>query len=627
MAHQQVYVNGKAVSLDPRKSVGQGGEAEVFDIGSGRVLKLFKQPDHPDFQGMPDIQKAVRERLAEHQQKLKEFPKGLPMGVVVPRDLVTDKTQSTVIGYTMDFIRNAEVLYRYSNRGFAQSISRQDVVTILCRLHALVKGIHSARVVIGDLNDLNVLVSGTDPIMIDADSFQFGRFLSKVFTERFVDPLSCTHHAGSGLMLSRPHTEMSDWYAFAIMLMLCQLYVEPYGGIHKPKNPSDKLKPWERKLQHVTVFHPDVAYPKPAIPFSVLPDGLLHELQEIFEKDKREEFPLRLLEEVEWKTCNTCGLAHARQTCPGCFKPAPASVVQKVEIRGKVMATRIFSTTGNIICATHQGGKLLWLTHERGSFTREDGTVVIKGPIDPHMRFRIQGKTTLIGRHGTIAILREGMPIEKIVADSIGLQTVFDANEYHRYWLDPGGRLLQDGAYGSEHIGDVPEGQTQFWVGSKNGCGFYRIGAATFAFTFRTEARGIDDSVKIPQIRGKLIDATCVFSGNISWLLVTFSHQGKTINRCMKIEGGACVATAEAEEGDGSWLSTIRGKGAAGDLLFCPTEDGMVCVKQQGATLGVSLAYPDTEPFIDSESRLFPMADGVGVVRQHDISILKLTKT
>ena len=48
-----VYLRGKRIKLDPTRSLGKGGEADVFDLGGGRALKLFKSPDHPDYQGLP----------------------------------------------------------------------------------------------------------------------------------------------------------------------------------------------------------------------------------------------------------------------------------------------------------------------------------------------------------------------------------------------------------------------------------------------------------------------------------------------------------------------------------------------------------------------------------------------
>ena len=49
-----IYLKGKRIYVDPAKSIGKGNEADIFDIGSGMVLKLFKPPEHPDYQGLPD---------------------------------------------------------------------------------------------------------------------------------------------------------------------------------------------------------------------------------------------------------------------------------------------------------------------------------------------------------------------------------------------------------------------------------------------------------------------------------------------------------------------------------------------------------------------------------------------
>ena len=73
----EVYVRGKRVRLDPASSIGQGGEADVYDIGSGLALKLFKPPDHPDFAADPLAQQAAADRLQEHQQKLRDGVKRL----------------------------------------------------------------------------------------------------------------------------------------------------------------------------------------------------------------------------------------------------------------------------------------------------------------------------------------------------------------------------------------------------------------------------------------------------------------------------------------------------------------------------------------------------------------------
>src|SRR3954470_15301296 len=96
-----VYLQNKRVRLDPSASIGNGGEADVFDLGDGTVLKLWKTPDHPDYTGLPAEQDAARARLDANQSKLRAFPRGLPERVVAPIELALDKRGARVLGFTM----------------------------------------------------------------------------------------------------------------------------------------------------------------------------------------------------------------------------------------------------------------------------------------------------------------------------------------------------------------------------------------------------------------------------------------------------------------------------------------------------------------------------------------------
>lgn len=100
----EIYLQGKRIQLDPSKSIGKGIEADIFLLPNGRALKIFKHPDHPDYQLLPNEQKAAKERIAEHQKKLGAFPRNLPTRVVAPKDVITDKTGQIILGYTMEFI-------------------------------------------------------------------------------------------------------------------------------------------------------------------------------------------------------------------------------------------------------------------------------------------------------------------------------------------------------------------------------------------------------------------------------------------------------------------------------------------------------------------------------------------
>lgn len=79
-----ILINGQRVQIHPRQAIAKGGEADIFDLGQGKALKLFKPPNHPDYQGLPSEQQAAIARIAEHQQKLPQFPTQVPKRVVKP---------------------------------------------------------------------------------------------------------------------------------------------------------------------------------------------------------------------------------------------------------------------------------------------------------------------------------------------------------------------------------------------------------------------------------------------------------------------------------------------------------------------------------------------------------------
>jgi DNA-binding helix-hairpin-helix protein with protein kinase domain len=393
-----VYVAGKRVHISPKKAVGEGGEADVYALGSGLALKLFKQPDHPDLAAFPDQQREATKRLAVHQRKLPAFPQGLPDRVIALLDAATDRPGRQILGYTMRFVQAAAVLLRYGEKTFRQQGIGASVVTAVFRdLHATVRQLHAADIIIGDFNDLNVLVRDTQAYLIDADSFQFGQFLCQVYTERFVDPLLCDPRATHPI-LTQPYGAGSDWYAFAVMLFRALLLVDPYGGVYKPKSASQQLPHSARPLYRITVFHPAVKYPKPAYRYDILPDELLQYFQQVFTHDQRGAFPLALLDNLRWITCPQCHLEYARAVCPACGGTASPSVHAVVSVRGQATAKKVVEVSGRLIWASTDNGTLRYLVHTSDTFCREGQQRVFSGRLHPHLTFRLLPDYTLVGQ-------------------------------------------------------------------------------------------------------------------------------------------------------------------------------------------------------------------------------------
>ncbi|HEX6739444.1 MAG TPA: hypothetical protein VF310_14295 [Vicinamibacteria bacterium] len=617
----RVWVEGRALSLNPASAIGSGGEAEVFDVGGGWALKLFKPPDHPDYAHDPALQAAAGQRLAERQRKLAQFPRALPPRVVRPEKLATARDGRRVLGYTMRLLAGAEALCRYGEPAFRQAgVTGSTVVDLFRDLHATLSAVHAAGVVVGDLNDLNVLVVGTQAHLIDADSFQFPPFLCTAFTERFVDPLLCDPGAARPL-LARPFTAESDWYAFAVMLMRSLLFVDPYGGVFKPAAGQPPVPAPARPLRRLTVFHPQVRYPRPGLRRDTLPDELLHHFEGVFVHDRRGAFPRALLEGLRFTRCLACGAEHARALCPACLAAGRAAVREVTVVRGGVSATRTFHTRGAIVCAAIEDGGLRVLVHEDGALKREDGSRVLEGELPPGTTFGLAGPRTLLARSGRLLTVDAGAAAQSRSVD--GAAAAF-APGGRLYWIE-GGSLLREGRWGPERVGDVLAGHTRFWVGPEFGLGFWRAGGLQAGFVFGA-GRGLDDRVAWPRLAGHLLDARCFFGRGRAWLLTATRDAGRAHHRCLVVRAdGSVEAQAEAEPGDGSWLASLDGKCAAGGILLSATDEGLVRVEVDQGHVVKTREFPETEPFVHPGHTLLAGGDGLYVVDRQEVRRLRLT--
>jgi hypothetical protein len=334
-----VYVDGARVTLTPQALLGQGGEAEVYDLGDGRVVKWWKPPEHPDFEGLPDAQAAARKRIAEAPAKLRALPGNLPRAVVAPCGFaLAAKRSQEVVGYVMPRVAGT-ALHAYGEPKWRRDhpVAGTDVVAALLALHDAIAGLHRAGIVIGDCNDLNVLVAGRDVHLIDVDSYQFAGYACAMFSERFVDPRLCD----AQLQPKQPHDRDSDWFAFAAMALRTLLGVGPWGGVHRPAAASQCCIASARPARRLSVLGTDIVYPRAARPLAILPDDMVDAFRNIFERDLRGVFPRVQLERLQLRPCTSCGDEHARVRCPSCQARAhvpPATVHRR--LKWSVLAQR-----------------------------------------------------------------------------------------------------------------------------------------------------------------------------------------------------------------------------------------------------------------------------------------------
>ncbi len=630
-----VWLGSTRVDLRTASLLGAGGEAEVHALPDGRALKLFKGPTHPDLQLFPEQARAAAGRLAEHQRKLPAFPAGLPERVIVPEQLATtQRGGGSIVGYAMRKVEGAEPLLRWGEPRRIASIGAARVVEVLLDLHASVAALHQRGVVLGDFNDLNVLVAGAAAWLIDADSFSFAGFGCSVFTERFVDPLRCDP-SGSSPVLVRPHDRDSDWYAFAVMVMRSLLCVGPYGGVLGHSGSGPAIAHAARPLHRITVFDDRVRYPKPALPLHSLPDSLLDHLRAVFVDDRRGAFPVERLHELAFIRCSSCKLEHARARCPRCTTTLAAP--KRITTRGRVSCEQLIAIAGQMLAAgLGDDGRLrvlerdhashLWLHCEgRGrQLLSRDPQVACASWVRPW------AETALIWS-GT-GLVRLGEP-GRVLVDVVDHEPVAACFGERRVWVS-GGRVSTDviTAAGVSHkeIGRVAAaGQARIWLGSHFGLCLYRIGALLIPATFDPRRAGLSDGHQLPPIRGRIIHASACLAQTQAWVVLQVQQGARSRNLVYVLDStgrllGACEA--EAEQPEQAWMSpsSIEGAAAIGSILFVPTDAGLVRVELVGGQPCVTRSFPDTEPFVDAASVLAIGGRGLVVVNREGAFALRL---
>ena len=108
-------------------------------------------------------------------------------------------------------------------------------------------------------------------------------------------------------------------------------------------------------------------------------------------------------------------------------------------------------------------------------------------------------------------------------------------------------------------------------------------------------------------------------------VFLTVSTGGKNLQYRMGYSAGRDNrGEAFAERGDGSWLSEIRGKCAIGEFLLAATDKGIVRLETDLGKIVKTKEFPDTEPFVNAESHLFPGKDGLYAVDEKEIKLLKM---
>lgn len=594
----EVVIGGKHTRINPSQFVAAGGEAEIYRIGD-TALKIY----HPNM------------LTTERQRKLDKFPRNLPDNVLSPKDLIKDSNGKT-IGFTMPFVKDAENFIELSNPNYRQrNVTQTEATKIMIDVYNTLNKIHKANVVVGDMNNLNLMFKGTNSYFIDTDSMQFEGFPCIVAMEQFIDPALY----GVDLTKGCHFTKQTDYYAYAIMLFMSHLYTHPYGGVHKGVK-----KFLDRAKNKITVFDPAVKYPKAGIHYNVLSDEMLHYFHEIFEQGKRYLLDEKILNNVVWTTCTKCGMQHSRHVCPSCMTAKPS---QTIMVNAKCTQTKLFETSGIILYSKIEKGVIKYIYYENGQLFRENGKLVAKYNVGPKTRFDIMGGTSIVGEGDNVISIQNDGNISRYRTTTLNGVPIFSSTNDSLYYIE-NGKIISPSKDILSHkveIGDVLEDQTWFKVGNQLGFGFYRVGRKVIYFKFDVgKPNSLKDDIKIPQINGQMVDIDAVFSDTHILFTMSVAENGKIVNHMYLLDSKGNVVSSLVGDETNRSISSIHGKVLGGSKVITSTDDGLLSLDGSSGYLQEGNLFTDTAPFIKSGLKLLTAPEGIYTISNKQIHLLKL---
>lgn len=589
----EAIFQNRRLKLGPKDLIGQGGEASVYRAGP-HALKIFSGDA------------ATRSAKAA---KVREFPRAAPAFVLAPLGPVTDPQQE-FLGYGMNLLAGAVDVRSYADRKFREAkVPQAEAATLLAQIGARLLDLHRAGLVVGDLNDGNILVKDRSAYFIDADSYQYGPHLCTVAHERFLDP----RLYGAELSRRQVFSEESDWYAFDVLVYSCLLFVHPYGGVL-----AGAPTLLRRAEARSSLLRAGVKLPKTALIPECLSEALIERFLDTFERDRRGPFPLALLSEP-WVRCG-CGLEHQRRSCPACRTAAvvPAPMERRA---GRVVATRIFRTDGAILRASYQAGLKILYRDASGELRREDGAAV---PEIAGASYAIAGASTVVATEARVAELRDGRLCATAPRSLCFGRPLVAATGSRLFRLEDD--WLIDGHSGAR-LGSILENATWIAAGEDRGIGLYRVGKLSCFFSFGGASSGLSP-VELPSLEGRLLRAEACFDATSTLLILETMAAGQRWIRLHLLDArGAHLASASGPFGSADHLGEPGSFALFSGRIMRATDRGLRAVDVDRAlgTLSPGRLFPDTEPFLSSDSELLAGPGGsVFVVGLKEIVELRL---
>lgn len=256
-----ITTSGKKHRIDEAKEINRGGEGIIYDIGSDIVAKIY----HPGIEVL--------------QQKKFDFLNKLDKNLFIcPLELLYagNANAGAVVGYTMPYLKPEYYpLTNLYTKSFcaAHGIDNKVKLKVIEGLIKAVEYAHSMKVVVGDLNCLNIMVNDKGSIkLIDTDSYETPGFKH---SGRLLEDIRDFLYQG------RINFD-SDFFALSILAFNMLTFIHPFKGIHKKY-----LKLSDRMIHKIPVFVNDSDLKLPKCYEEIKDRNLMAQFEKFYIKGER----------------------------------------------------------------------------------------------------------------------------------------------------------------------------------------------------------------------------------------------------------------------------------------------------------------------------------------------------
>lgn len=258
----KVFVqNGKPaeVNLVENDFITEGGEGKIYGKGN-TIYKIYSDPS-----------KMI------NPAKISELTALDSPNILGPKNILLD-TKGMGIGYCMDWAKDTVALCKLFTNDFRTrfNITEDMISKLVENTRKEISFIHGKGAYLQvDGNEMNYLVDSNNfiiPKLIDVDSFKTPSFPPTAIMASIKD-----HH-------SSQFSELTDWFAFAVVVTQLFVGIHPYKGTH----PNFKKSDMEGRMKaNVSIFNTDVRLPGTTRDLSCIPTNYRTWLTSLFEKGER----------------------------------------------------------------------------------------------------------------------------------------------------------------------------------------------------------------------------------------------------------------------------------------------------------------------------------------------------